>query len=209
MGYPPQALAAKFDIFDGFREFMPWLSLDGFNVGGDTGYDCYVMGAALWMMTGGAANDDVYIYSFTEWSRLEVPGKKVTVEFIILSVDAIDENVWLRFGGDATDPPSEIVDHFGFKIIGADLYASNADGANQTITDTGVDISLGMQRTRLKVVLDPGTDCKFYVNDSLVATHETNLPDNRDYLLHIHIRSLEAGGYISANLGRVLIEKEN
>jgi len=203
------AAGGAVDFFDKFREFIPWVSVDGFTVGGDTGYDVAGGGGLLVMATGTTSDYDTYCHSVHSWRHLLDAGKVITIELpIYFLYSVVNLNIWQRFAASMADPPSETVDHFGWKIIGADLYASNADGATQTITDTTVDLTTGSQRTRLKMVLNPGTDCKFYVNDVLKVTHTTNLPDATLYYLHIHLRTLEA---VVKRLysGRVLIEKEH
>jgi hypothetical protein len=196
-------------FFAKFREFIPWTSLDGFTIGGDAGYVINTQGALVLLQTGTTLDYDAYIRSGSWWLKLLDSGKIITVEFSINDLSHITSlNSWLRFAAVAADPPSETDDHFGWKIDGADLYASNADGITQTITDTTVDLAVGHQRTRLKMVLNPGTDCKFYVDDVLKVTHTTNLPDATDYYLHFAIRTLEAAAK-GIYLGRVLIEKEH
>lgn len=201
---------AKFDIFDKFREFIPWTSPDGFTRGGDSGYGVDFCGAFVDMYTGSTVDYDVYLWSGV-WTNLLEAGKLITVEFIIYYLYATtDQNIWLRLGRTVGDPPSETSDHFGWKIIGADLYASNADGTAQAITDTAVDLVGNDQRTRLKIVLNPGTDCKFYVNDVLKVTHSINLPRTLypSYQLDCHARTLTTL-VKGMQLGRLLIEREN
>jgi hypothetical protein len=196
------------DAFGKFREFIPWVCLDTFVYGGDTGYAITPALPILVMSTGATANYDAFLYTSEKWYSLLDTGKKITVEFIINRLSSVAaQNIWLRLESTFFDPPSETVDHFGFKIINGDLYASNANGTTQTITDTTVDLASGYQRTRLKIVLNPGTDCKFYVNNVLKVTHITNLPNSINYLLHLQIRTTEAVSK-EIDLGRVLIEKE-
>jgi hypothetical protein len=196
-------------LFDKFYEFIPWTSLDGFTVGGDAGYSVLPKGAYVALSTGATLDYDAKLYTQGLWYNLLDTGKIITFEFPLVYLGTISlQNIWLRLASVAVDPPYDLTDHIGWKIDGADLYASNADGAVQTITDTTIDVLQGYQRTRLKIVLNPGTDCKFYVNDVLKVTHTTNLPDARNLLLHFHIRTLEAASkYIY--IGRVLIEKEH
>jgi len=197
------------NFFDKFRDFIPWVSLDGFNIGGDTGYEILIKGSCITVEAGGTQNYDALLYSKYPWSQLVATGKVLTVEFVIQRLGlTASQNIWLRFAEDYADPPSETSIHFGWKIVDKDIYASNANGATQTITDTLVDLATGYQRTRLKAVLTPGTDCKFYVDDVLKVTHTTNLPvAGSNAYLHVHVRTLEAVvKYIY--LERVLIERE-
>ena len=200
---------SSIDLFDKFHECISWSSLDGFDTGGDTGFVAEPQGSYLLLGPGAQVNYDAWVKSKAFWVNILDAGKLVTVEFPLYSLTTpANQNIWLRFASDVEDPPSEIVDHFGWKIDGGDLYASNADGTTQAITDTTVDLATGNQRTRLKIVLNPGTDCKFYVNDVLKATHDTNLPALASYKLHVHVRTL-APQPCSIELGGGLIEKEN
>lgn len=76
-------------------------------------------------------------------------------------------------GGVANDHTS-VARHFGFYIDDATLYASNADGTNQTVTD----ISAGITLTDMNAyrAVKTTSDIKFYVNETLVATHSTRIP---------------------------------
>ncbi|MGA8849708.1 MAG: hypothetical protein WB564_07810 [Dehalococcoidia bacterium] len=85
--------------------------------------------------------------------------------------------MWLAvFRG--TYSPSDTAVHVGWKIINGRIYATNANGTNQTITDTG-DTSLASSSwayKRLTHVCETTGTMKFYIGDTLVATHTTNLP---------------------------------
>ena len=61
-----------------------------------------------------------------------------------------------------------------FILNGSTLYAQNANG-----TATSTDVSSGITVTNwniYEIVFNPGTDIKYYINGTLVATHTTNLP---------------------------------
>lgn len=199
---------AEFDIFDKYRHFVSWDTLDGFNVGGDAGFTVTAYGMSVRLFANGGVDADAYLRNVGSFSPLIAAGKKVSVEFVILYLSAnTNQTTWLRLAGGFADPPSETEHHFGFKIIGDDIWASNADGATGYLVDTGVNVSAGLQFTRLRAVLDPGTDCKFYVNGVLEWTATIRLPTDPNILLHCQIRQLSTLNR-SINLGRVLIEKE-
>lgn len=200
---------AKFDIFDKFREFLPWVSLEGFNVGGDAGYTVAAEGSLLYLATAATTDSDAWADTAAVYYNLIDAGKLIIWEIIISTMAwPTLQNIWIRFAETIADPPLETNRHFGWKIIGSDLYASNANNVTQTITDTLVDIAAASQRTRLKIVLNPGTDCKYYVNDVLKATHDTNLPVAINYYFHIHIRTLTDQAR-NIEVGRYLLEKEH
>ena len=204
---------SKFNILDKFREVIDWSSLDAYQTGGDTGHDNRADGSSVRLKTGVTSGYVARIASINFWQRFLDTGKAITIEFPIpeIQYNEADTYFWLRFAMSVSaegEVPSETVDHFGWKMMGGDLYASNADGSTQKITDTGVHLDDGTQRTRLKVVLTPGTDCKFYVNDVLKVTHTENLPDYLHYYLHFVVQTkTSASRFI--RVGRVLIEKEH
>ena len=74
--------------------------------------------------------------------------------------------------------------HIAFMIDDGTLYASNADGTTQTTTDISSGITL-TNRNAYRIEWDNGTDIKFYVNDSLKATHTTNLPSGGTDVPHV------------------------
>ncbi|GAI59522.1 unnamed protein product [marine sediment metagenome] len=153
-------------------------------------------------------NFNAWINSKTKWLKVLEPGTKTTIEIFLLSLDSnTAQNIWVRFADTTLDPPSETTKHFGWKIIDADLFASNADGITQKITDTGINLESGPQKTRLRAVVNPGIDIKFYVNDVLKVTHTVNLPDENHYYFHTQVR-VTAPTFRTTYLGRILIEKE-
>lgn len=62
------------------------------------------------------------------------------------------------------------------------LYAHNANGTTATSTNISSGLTLTNWNT-YEIVVDPGTDVKFYVNGTLKATHTTNLPTTGTPLL--------------------------
>lgn len=202
----------SFDIFDKFREFIPWICLDGFLFDGTAGYIIEPRGTYLQLSTNNTTNSYARIRTQDPWYNLLATGKVVTVEFpIVYLYSNADQNIWLRMGTGTSTPPSETASHFGWKIIDGDLYASNADGTTQKIADTTVNLTTGEQRTRLKMVFNPDVDCKFYVDDILKATHTINLPKIATYphpLLYFYILTL-ADVSNEIYLGRGLIQRDN
>lgn len=198
----------KYDIFDTFKDFIPWTSVDGFICGGNPGYNITARVPHLYIKTGSTLNDFAYLYSWHSWPNLVDTGRKVTLEFAINYLSSIaNQNIWFRLAP-TTSTPYDTFEHFGWKIIDGDLYASNAYGLAQSLTDTDVDLAVGYQRTRLKIIFKPGSWCKFFVDDVLEVTHATNLPQSNPYYLHFVVQTLEAASKI-LYIGRVLIEKEH
>lgn len=84
--------------------------------------------------------------------------------------------------------------HIGFIVEDDTLYATNANGTTQTKTDVTSGITL-TDSNQYRVIWDAGTSAKFYINDTLVATHTTNLPSGTSDTpgIFIGIRN-ESGG---------------
>ncbi len=199
----------EFNIFNRYRTIVSWASLDGFVTGGDTGAVFQSLGFEVRLRTGTVLNDDVFIRSLGMVHHLSVHGKGTTVEFVLTDLSFnTDQTIWWRFELTYSDPPSETVQHFGWKIINNQLFASNANGTAQVITDTGVLLAAGKQMTGLKIVFIQGTNCRFFVNDILRVTHTTNLPSAANYLFTHHLRTAIAT-FREIKLGRILVEREH
>lgn len=203
------AAPPSFDIFDKFREFLPWISLDAFTTGGDqTGtWEVTAQGPAVYLKTDNQLNDDAWIYSTNYWDALVAVGKTTTVEMPITTTDVKNGTCWIRMGNTVADPPSETAIHFGWKLINGDLYASNGTALGQTITDTGVNCLI-TYRYVLKIVLEEGVSAKFYVDNVLKATHTTNLPGGGSiwFYIHAHIRTTTTATH-DLKVGRILMER--
>lgn len=193
-----------------FEESIHWNSVDGYTIGGDSGYSVLPQGASLLLRTGSQNNRDAYIYSKDRWWSLVTIGKLISIEFLLYYINSSNANVltWLRMEVNFTDPPNETATHFGWRITGKRISASNADGSNRTMTDTGIDVSYpSYDRLRLRMNFIPGEKIEYYINNILKATHTTNLPTISDPLLHFQIRTLE-GALKEVLLGRVIIARE-
>jgi len=74
-------------------------------------------------------------------------------------------------------------DWFGFRVVYTAgtpvLYATNGNNGTETQTDVTSGITL-TNFNEFSAVMTTGTDIKFYINGTLVATHTTNLPSATD-----------------------------
>ncbi len=93
--------------------------------------------------------------------------------------ESADQDVMYGFWGNlaaACPADATLTDrHIAFFIQDGTLYASNADGTTQTKTDITSGITI-TNNNNYRIIWDNGTNIKYYVNDSLKATHTTNLP---------------------------------
>lgn len=161
----------------------------------------------------GVASKDLY-YLIAE------TGKPVTVEWVIMQMDngsgapnfpMTNAEIRLYMTTDTnTTFPNDTHDHFGFKLIAntsLEIFGSCANGsAEGTISlDVGTYVT-GNQFTRLKVVLNRGTDCRFYINGVLKGTLVSNLPTVSNLALNMTLKTT-TGTQKTATFGRVLIQK--
>ncbi|MBA7560748.1 hypothetical protein ES708_02379 [subsurface metagenome] len=73
--------------------------------------------------------------------------------------------------------------HVGWRITNGEIYASNADGAVEKATDTGVSIAGMWASAKLLILVTAANTVEYYVNGVLKATHTTNMPVGGNYLL--------------------------
>jgi len=198
-----------FDFFDKFRDIVCWVSLDGFTTTVDTGGSLTADGHPLYFKTGNVSGNKAYLYANCDIYRLVETGKKTIVEWVIYSFTITVANAvaYLHESQSLTAPPSETANHFGFKILNGDIFASNADGTTQKITDTLVDLAAGSQHTPLRVEVAQGVNAKFYVNGVLKVTHTENLPPAGQYRLNMGVTTNEAANKYM-RIGRVAYERE-
>lgn len=109
--------------------------------------------------------DDPNLNLVCKFKMYSLTNQDVFVGFTKTSMAAIP--------ADATDTN----DHVGFWIADGILYASVADGTTQNKTDISSGLTLTNENL-YEIVYTGGTDAKFYVNGTLKATLNTNLPDD-------------------------------
>lgn len=197
-----------YDITGRFIELVSWVSIDGFTVGGDAGYTISPQFPQVYLHPANVVNNDAYLRSKAGWNKFLNEGGEATFEFRILYMNSVaDVTNWIHFTGAFADPPGEIKSHIGWRIDNARVNASCGSNAAQTLTDTCVDLAAVTQNTIFKMVLLPGTSCKYYIDNVLKATHTTNLPTTDFCNLQIHIRTL-AAAFKAIYYSRVLMVKE-
>ena len=105
-------------------------------------------------------------------------AKDITIEFRALPATGVTGDRFFGIGDAGTfddvynDTSSNRI---GFALNAGTLYAVTSN----TSTGTQTDISSSVTETNMntyKIVWNPGTDAKFYVNGTLLATISTNLP---------------------------------
>jgi len=115
-----------------------------------------------------------YARATPSWSKVR------RVCFGVAAWPTADKTVWLVTGQPGVNR------HFGFKLSGADIYATVADGTTENTSSIGT-VSSDRQHLQLEAIFDPGVDCKFYMSGALQATLDTNLPSgstDAEYLFY-------------------------
>ena len=175
-----QILDSSTILTSGFNESITRISVDGFTVGGGSGFTVVPKAALLDVRCGAQSGRVVYCYSQDRWWKLIQAPKLCSIEWIIYWFSHnVNQTWWWRMGQNFANPPSETDSHWGFKLINGRIWASSANGTNQQITDTGYNIpnyTTSYGRERYRADLTPGVSVKFYINDTLYATHSTYIP---------------------------------
>ncbi len=202
------ALAAMQDyLINYYREYISWLSLDGFTTSIDGAGSIIPNVVNLKLISEGVATSVTHLRANEFHNRLNFAGRLVIWDFVITKSTSIaTQTIWLHLTASAAAPPAETSNHIGWKIINGDLYASNADGTTQKITDTTFNVPPGEGWTRLRLVLDPGVNCRFYVNGDLKITHTNNLPIANVFTYSLGIRS-DVNSVRSISLSPFLLEQ--
>ncbi len=159
-------------------------------------------------VTGASATNYAGLICANNEQLFVAAGKIIVAEWIIEYITSVtDVSRWFLITGATTMPPTTTMQHTGFFIDDANIHATNGDSSNGTDTDTTIDLATGSQRTYLRIVFNPGTDCKFYINNALVATHTTNLQTAGAYTLYECVRT-DAAGAKNMYTGRVHIKRQ-
>lgn len=148
-------------------------------------------GGALLITNDNADNDLDSLQHTQEIWRLS-SGKKLwfKARVKINDVDQVDDFIGLAIT-DTT--PLDTTDRVGFQWTDEDasIDVLTEKDSTETLTDSGIDavddtyVELGMRWDGVSAV-------EFYVNDSLVATHTTNVPDDENLCVTIHHQNGEA-----------------
>lgn len=205
----PAAHHTLFDIFNKYRDFVRWAGIEDTNAWMKTidgGGTIVNKGPLFYIETGNTSGDRAFLQSRWGYRTLFNSGGLITAEWVVEFIHEVNQTTYLVLDSDGGTPPDETYYHFGFVIINGRVWATNCDDSDQKITDTGVDLAFGHQFTRLRVVVDPGVDCKFYVNDVLKVTHTEKLPEEAEYYLNMGIQ-ISSDATRQMRLYRFLLEK--
>jgi hypothetical protein len=176
----------------------PWIAgTTGVGVGSNTFYM-----NIIYSITGAVINDSCYVYSANSVQLDSTPVYKRWRFYTTYQWGGItDITSWVGWN-QTPIVPTDIGKHISFKMINGTLYASNANGATQTIVTTGVTISPGVNYN-LYIEYD-GTSVRFYVNGILKVTNSTNIPTNELFYISYYIQTTAtsscAGGPIKTEI---------
>lgn len=135
-------------------------------------------------------------------------GKDITLEFYVCVYGNASQDGSFGFGSLTTYYDETYANNtIRFVTNGLDLYAvcSSITTAASTATLISTFTAATYSKKKMKIVWTYGTDAKFYVNDSLVATITTNIPSDNN-TLSVHF--IGANGGYQYLLGPVLVTQE-
>jgi hypothetical protein len=142
----------------------------------------------LKILNDAADNDAVSLQQKTENYKLE-SGKKLWLETKCQVSDA--DQVDFFIGLAITDTsPLDASDRVGFRIEdeSASILCETTKDSATTQVDSQVDASDSVD-VKLGFYYDGASSVYFYVNRALVSTHTTNIPDDEELALTIHIQN--------------------
>lgn len=137
-----------------------------------------------------------------------VEGKNFRSSFRARPTNGTTGDRKIGFGASSAFPTvynSSVNDFVGFALDGGTLYAVTA---NAGVGATATDVSAGITETNwntYRVEFDAGSEARFYVNETLVTTINTNLPDGANNVVW------GAGGTTNTedwNLSSIIISQE-
>lgn len=149
-----------------------------------------------------------FLYTQQPYYNLFETGKTLTIDWQLVGISSIaDGELHLQLIT-TQNSTSTSVSQVTFLIFKGNITGICADGVSgQTTAQLGTTLLVGEQRTRLRAVLKPGTDCKFYVNDVLQGTLTMNLPATSSPYIQIWA-SPTAATNRTYKVGRIIITKD-
>ncbi len=144
------------------------------------------------LLTNDAADDDLDSLQLTEENYKLTSGKRLWYETKCKVSDA--DQCDLFMGLSITDTtPLDSSDRVGFRITdgSASIVCKNAKDSTETSTASGSSASDDTYVT-LGFYWDGVSKIKYFVNRALAATHTTNVPDDENLCVTMHIQNGEA-----------------
>jgi len=144
------------------------------------------------VITNAAGDDDLDSLQLTEETYKLAAGKRVWYEIKCKVSDA--DQVELFVGLNITDTtPLVTADRAGFQIDdgGGSILCKSEKNSTETSTDSAVDVADDTYVT-LGMYWDGKSSLEYYVDRSKVATHTTNIPDDVNVAITLHIVNGEA-----------------
>ena len=144
------------------------------------------------LLTNDAADDDSDSLQLNEESWKLEAGERLWFEARVKISDATQSDFFIGLGITDTTPLATS-DRVGFEKNDGDanIDVLTEKDSTETNTDSGVDI-VADTYVKLGFYWDGVSAVRFYVNRNLVATHTTNVPDDENLCVTIHIQNGEA-----------------
>lgn len=144
------------------------------------------------LITNDAADDDLDSLQSNEENWTMQSGKQLWMECRLKVSDA--DQVDLMIGLSITDTtPLDSSDRATFRVTdgSASIVAKNAKNSTETSTASGLSLSDDTYVV-LGMYWDGISSLEYYVDRSKVATHTTNVPDDENMAITIHLQNGEA-----------------
>lgn len=216
-GPDPEGAAAdvthRFEALEAITPFSPslellqWNSIDGYATSLSSSCTITPGGSMITFSLANVSTRYARLSSVANFNYLFETAKAVTIEFILSDYPAGSvETTYLYFQSPVNWPALDNDEHIGFLIVTGRIWSHSSNGANHEHTDSTIDTSNGVQRTRLKIIFIKGTSAKFYINDVLFATHTTYIPTLSSPALCMYTLN-GANGYWTGKFGKITISK--
>lgn len=144
------------------------------------------------LITNDAADNDLDSLQHTQEVWKLASGKRLwfSTRVKINDVDQVDDFIGLCIT-DTT--PLDTTDRIGFQWTDEDasIDVLTEKDSTETITDSGVD-AVDATYVKLAFYWDGVSKVMFFIDDNLVATHTTNIPDDENLCITLHHQNGEA-----------------
>lgn len=147
-----------------------------------------------------------YIYRGIQFNNIGYDqNMKARLETHLISGYASTDSYIYFFSDNAT--ASAATKYAGFKVSGTTIYAVSKDGTTEESTDVTSDFaSLNTWEYQVvDVIYTAGTDVKFYLNGTLIATHSTNPLPNGDTTTDVALFAMEVQNNGTTNNVRLAV----
>lgn len=194
---PPFEEKRRLPFCCNFFDLITWFSKEAFNYNIDQASNHEVLGHLLSL----SSTKSCWISSKSPFSAFQ-EGKKVQINFPLLYVDPLEQEVKVCFTERVEEFPLETIPQVGWKVVNGSVFCISSDGVRQSEIDckrtfSGTKLMLEIFFTR-KVVM-------FFINGFFVAEVSDVIPQVDSMFFYASTRSLLQETLVKCQIGRVLI----